>query len=100
MRTLGEYDHAPIVDGPPPSGLFKLSCCLGRMTSVQQSKLVGEPLAVLDQSLGQYEPETSHRQLEHSSAPHSGAQGWADFPFATTWHSVVGWRRRKTATST
>jgi hypothetical protein len=50
---------------------------------MHQPKLFGEPLAVLDQSLGQYEPETSHRQLEHSSAPHSGAQGWADFPFAT-----------------
>ena len=66
---------------------------------MHQSKLVGEPLAVLDQSLGQYEPETSHRQLEQSSAPHSADQGWADFPYATTLHSAARWRGRKTATS-
>jgi hypothetical protein len=54
------------------------------MTSVHQSKLVGEPLAVLDQGLGQYEPATIHQQLEQSSAPHSGAQGWADIPETTT----------------
>ncbi len=40
--------------GPPPNGLSKLSCCRDRMTSVDQSKLVSEPLAVLDQGLGQW----------------------------------------------
>lgn len=51
---------------------------------MDQTKLVGEPLAVLDQGLGQCELATSHRQLEHSNALHSGVQGWADIPDSTT----------------
>ena len=39
---------------------------------MHQSKLVSEPLAVLDQGLGQCEPETSHRQLEQSNALKGG----------------------------
>ena len=46
------------------------------------------------------EPATSHRQLEHSNALHSGVQGWADSQYDDRCIPVARWRGRMTAKST
>jgi len=50
----GELQHARFVDWATAERIVQAQVLCGRMTNMHQSKLVREPLALLDQGLGQW----------------------------------------------
>jgi hypothetical protein len=54
LRMPGEFQQTPVVDWATAERIVQAQVLCSRMTSVHQSKLVSEPLALLDQGLGQW----------------------------------------------
>jgi hypothetical protein len=54
LRMPGEFQHTRVVDWATAERIVQAQVLCSRMTSVYQSKLVREPLALLDQGLGQW----------------------------------------------
>jgi hypothetical protein len=50
----GDFQQTPVVDWATAERIVQAQVLCSRMTSVYQSKLVREPLALLDQGLGQW----------------------------------------------
>jgi hypothetical protein len=49
-----EFQHTRVVDWATAERIVQAQVLCSRMTSMHQSKLVREPLALLDQGLGQW----------------------------------------------
>ena len=54
LRMADEFQHTRVVDWATAERIVQAQVLCSRMTSMHQSKLVSEPLTLLDQGLGQW----------------------------------------------